>query len=936
MASTPSHADAAPEPPRPGLRRRLLLGLAAFVCRRALWIVLAALLLAGLSVWLSVTSLTFITDRNALVDPEAEFNKRFLRFNAAFGDQELMLLCITAAPGPVNNPDFDPPPPTARQRAEMKQAAAKAARALRARPELFPRVMERVDPESFGGTRMLYMPLKDLEGAVAQVEAAKPLIARVAQEPGLPGLLRGLRENIDQGSVSNLSGEQLDRAGAELATLIKSLRESLDPARPALAPDGLFAFNSSDPNLDPDGYFFTWEGRMLFVPLLPAKDHAALNQVKEPIAFARAALAEVQREHPGLSLGLTGRPAIYSDEMETSNRDMTNATILALLSVTILFALWFRGLVRPALGVLSLVLALCWTMGFTTLALGHLNIFAMVFGVVLIGLGIDFAIHVLNHYRHGLARGLSVREALYDCYAEIGAGTVTGAVTTAAALSTAMLTDFLGLAELGLICGVGILFCLLSMLVVLPAMLVLYDRRRLDEGDRNLREVMRARALDEALHPLPQRTTPLQLGAAAVMLAAILAGVVSVSWAATHGWTPFDYDLLSLNDPSSEAVHWEQLLVRHDQRASYAVSLRERPEEIRALHDRFLPLVEQGVIRGMETIVPEHESQSRALLARLDAALPASFAGQDQPSDARAVQSAARALQAGLRTLAGRGENFGRAFGQAADEAAAMVELCRQSPEGVTQRLAQMEPGFCGALRKALSDLKRDASPPPVTPQTLPEVMRNRYVGHLEDGRPLYALYIYPRKNMWDHENAREFNRLLLAIDPEATGVTIQIQESADIIVNGFVRSVLYAALVILALIALDLRRPLATLISLLPLIGGLAILGGVMVFSGLSFNFANFFAVPILIGTTVDAGVYLVHSQRHGDPVRTLRQTRGACVLCSLTTALGFGTMMIAHHRGVISLGAVLTVGTFASMLVAFFLVPVVLGWFNAHGKRV
>ncbi|NUO15704.1 MAG: hypothetical protein HUU03_04600, partial [Planctomycetaceae bacterium] len=158
MASTQSHSNAVPEPPRPGMRQRVLLGLAAFVCRRALWIVLAALLLAGLSVWLSITRLSFITDRNALVDPEAEFNKRFLRFNAAFGDQELMLLCITPAPGPVNNPDFDPPQPSAAQRAEMKQAAAKVARALRARPELFPRVMERVDPDSFGGTRMLYMP----------------------------------------------------------------------------------------------------------------------------------------------------------------------------------------------------------------------------------------------------------------------------------------------------------------------------------------------------------------------------------------------------------------------------------------------------------------------------------------------------------------------------------------------------------------------------------------------------------------------------------------------------------------------------------------------------------------------------------------------------------------------------------------------------------
>lgn len=173
-------------------------------------------------------------------------------------------------------------------------------------------------------------------------------------------------------------------------------------------------------------------------------------------------------------------------------------------------------------------------------------------------------------------------------------------------------------------------------------------------------------------------------------------------------------------------------------------------------------------------------------------------------------------------------------------------------------------------------------------------------MGHV-DGKKLYALYLYPAKDIWIHENAVAFNERVVAIDPEITGVTIQVQYSADIIVSGFIKSVIYAALAIVILLFLDFRKPLATLIALIPLFGGLSILGGLMAIFNWQFNFANFFAVSILIGTAIDAGVYLVHHpQRADDPVRVLNQTRGACVVCSMTTVLGFGALMIASHNGV------------------------------------
>ncbi|MCC6573768.1 MAG: MMPL family transporter [Planctomycetes bacterium] len=922
------------------LTDRLLRAFAGFVCKRALWIVIAALILAAGSVVLALTRLTFITDRNELVSPEAEFNKRFLRFRDAFGDQELMLLFIAPAPGPVDNPGYSPDAPSAATREEMKAAAHAIAEKLRARPELFPAVIERADPEKFGGTRMLYLPQQDLERVAAQIQSSGPLLAAVAKDPGVPGFLTGLRDNIEQGNVATTPDPAtLNEGGRGLAQLLAAMRAGIESAQgEAALSGGMFSLESSNPELDRDGYFFSWEGRLLFVPLLPAKNQTALDQVQQPIAFARAVVAEVRKDHPALAIGISGRPAIYSDEMASTNRDMTNATIFSLIGVGLLFIVMFRSVVRPLLAVLTLVMAIIWTVGATTLLIGHLNIFAMVFGVVLVGLGIDFGIHVLNHYRYGLARGLSVREALADTYGEIGMGTFTGAATTAAALATAVFTDFRGLSELGIICGVGIMLCLIGMLVVFPAMLVLFDRKRLDHGDDELRETMRARDIREAENPeaMPAGTGIARYAARAVAIM-VAAGAAIAIFAATRGWVPFDYNLLEINDPSSAAVQWERLLIQHDQRASYAVSIQKDVGELRRVQARMLELKEKGVVRDVESMFPVEEEDKRRTLAAMWRVLPENFAqAPATPGDAASVRKAARRLQAALRELVARGEAFAAAFNPAADEAGKLVELCDKDAVKVDSRLKEFEPRFFGALRKAIIDLRRDALPPPITADSMPEILRGRYVGTDKDGTAAYALYVYPAQNIWIHELAGQFNTEVRKIDPQITGVTIQIHEAAELIVSGFTKSVIYAFIAIMFLIFLDLRRPLALSVSMLPLLGGLAILAGIMALTGLKFNFANFFAVPILIGTTVDAGVYLVHCQRHGSPARQLRQTRMACVLCGMTTFLGFGTLAFAAHKGVISLGLILAAGTLASLAVSFFLVPAILSWFNKNNVRL
>lgn len=895
------------------IRRRAFLALAGFINRRSGWIVGVAVLLAGASAVYSALEIEFITERNALVSPDSEFNRRFLKYRQAMGDQETMLVVITPAPGPVDNPEFDPRPADEKTRAEMKAAASAIATKLRERPELFEFVYDRAPSEDFQGTGMLYLPLSELQTVEQQVTPSRPMLRELAANPGYAGLLTGVRAGLDEGALGSDDPDAIADAAKGLTGLLAGVRKALDTGE-----TDAMNLGATDETFDPDGHFFLWDGRAVLVSAIPIQKHGELDRVAEPLAYAREVVADVQDEHPDLAIGLTGRPTIYSDEMATSSRDMTRATIFALIAVGLLFVLAFRSVTRPLLSVLSLVLALAWTFGATTLFIGHLNIFAMVFTVILVGLGIDFGVHLLSHFIEARRDGLTVKRSLARVYAEIGSGTVVGAVTTGAALVSSAATDFRGLAELGVICGMGILFCLIAMLVVFPAMLRLLDRKPTQNGKRK--------------PPAPIGRAGKAAGVAVMLGALACATFVGVGFAS--GWKPFSYNMLDLNDPSSDSAQWEEMLIKHDPRSSFAVCLRESSEELRALEQRIDREADPTIVRRSESLFPKDEAAKRASLARIHQALPTTIPTLPETrTTPKQLRSSARKVQSGLKALRARGDEYATLFAPALDEATAIVELTRR--RDAQAKIDATEPALFGPLLDGLRTLRDNSAPPKVTPATVPEALRRRYVGDI-DGQAVFALYVYPQKDVWAHEASGEFNNEVARFDPEVTGVTVQVHESGNLIYEGFLLSTALAAVVIVLLLLIDLRNPVRVLVALTPLLCALAYLLAVMRVTGLEFNFANFFGVPILIGTMVDAGVYLVHSQRHGNPVRTVAHTRRACLLCGATTFLGFGSLIIANHQGIQSLGWILAIGCAFGVLGSWFATPTILSWFTARNRRI
>jgi predicted RND superfamily exporter protein len=173
-------------------------------------------------------------------------------------------------------------------------------------------------------------------------------------------------------------------------------------------------------------------------------------------------------------------------------------------------------------------------------------------------------------------------------------------------------------------------------------------------------------------------------------------------------------------------------------------------------------------------------------------------------------------------------------------------------------------------------------------------------------------------------------------VDPEVTGVPIQVFESARLMKTGFLKAALYALIIVLVCIAFHFRDLRSLCLSFVPLLVGLIWTLELMWLLGLSFNLANFFCLPILVGYGVTGGVQVLHRFREFRSTKDVGGTVSSAVSLSfLTTIVGFGAMISASHRGIMSLGLVTSIGCGAILVASLVLLPSILTFFSKHERN-
>src|SRR5688500_12997463 len=818
--------------------------------------------------------------------------------------------------------------------------AARLAGVLRAGTLGTARVSYRIDANRLEAHALLYLPLDTLRGALDTVASQEELLADFAATPTLDRLVDGINQRLGAAflpSVFDASGET-----AASTTPVVLLRDLL--THMAARVDGR-AYRSpwtnliAAPTVAPDGgYFMSNDRRLLFVvidladaPRTFAAEHAAILAI-------RGAIKSLRIEFPAVTAGVTGEPALFSDEICAATRDGEIASVLALVLSLGVLLLAFRQLLTSCAMLAVLTLSLGWSLGVTTLLVGHLTILSMMFVSVVVGLGTDYGTFFLFRYREERVLGRTFIAALEHTAARSGPGILLGALTAAVTFYILMTAGFQGIRDFGFISGTAILLSFVSMVTVFPATVLLIDRwraaRRPVPVDDQPGAVVLSRAVEadggirsdvptlKWLAPYPKT----------IVVAAVVATGISL-WAAPR--VGFDYNLLNLQANGTESVVWERKAAVAAGRSVFAaLSTAPSLAALEARQVAFARLPSVSDVQSVLSVLPDQQAEKLAVLQRLAQVADSIHVGARRALDLRALTVALETLKRRMDVASAHrgGEAPPEDILVIARTTGALLERLKgRERVAVEIALADYQAQLATDFAEQWRRLHLAVRPAPLALGDLPEEMRRRFIG--KSGRLL--LQIYSRHDPWDHPSQARCVEELLTVDPDVTGQPVVGYESTLLIGSSFRRGLVYAFVLVIGIAALMIRRLRETALAMAPLILETLWTVGIMHLAGLTCILVNDWALPLIIGAAAEYGVYIVlrslEGPTSGGSSGLARSTVMAVLFDGLTTITGFGSLLVADHRGVWSLGLLLVIGSVMTLAASLVVLPTLMRLLSA-----
>lgn len=920
--------------------------------RRARLTMLLMVLSAVGCIIYTVQVIKFKTDRADLIDPAATFQKRWQNYTDSFGDAADMVVVVESS-----RPEA------------IKQVLDDLGGRLKNESSLFTNVLYKVEPGKLREKGLQYLSPDQLANGLDRLDEYRPVLNGRWDLIRLDGLVPRMHTQLKRLDQENrLEGSVLlthmDRLTTSLTASLKDRNDFSNPWPDVLPVDPQMSDQANE-----TVYLLNDDGTMGFVMASPVDTGSSFEGATVAIDKIRKIISGVSRQFPDVKITLTGIPVLENDEMRRSQADSMMASIISYIGVAIILFIGFRGFLHPMIGLLMLAIGMAWSFGYTTAVVGHLNILSVSFVAILIGLGIDFSIHVLAKYLELRRQGLGLRAALVETSGSVGGGIVTGAVTTSLAFFCATFTEFLGVAELGIIAGGGIMLCALAAFTFLPAAVTLIDRNK---ETRELPTPFQGRALR---HLTLNHPWFVLLGSLAIMG---YVGFRSFDWSgsAPKPLVVYDHNLLHLQAKGLESVEAQRHIFESSKHSLlYAISVADSAEKAREMKHRLEALPTVHHVQELASRLPSFPpSETKLLVQGFNAQLSKLPAEPPAPAPL-APADVGIALNDLYLTLKGRHDAVSRRI--AANLDYFLDGLDKLSGEEQVMFLTEFQYRMSYALLAQFQGIAAASNPETVEPDDLPPELKSRFVS--PHGQ--WLLQIYPKDQVWDMEPLERFVNDVRSVDPEVTGVPLQNFEAARQIKHSYEICAAYAMAVIMITLLLDFSRkekllgtfipPLAatlvagyllqtqqkswsigamlmiyaaltlataavhdrravvhSLLAITPPVVGMGITFGLLVIFDIPLNPANLIILPLILGIGVDNGVHIIHDCRsQSDRIYcTAPSTINAIMLTSLTTMVGFGSMMIAAHRGLYSLGAVLTIGVGSCLFVSLVTLPAML----------
>ena len=838
------------------------------------WLVVAVAIVGCIAMAHYITGhFALTTETDALLSPHLPWRVRQAAYNTAFPPQRTDIVVVVDGQTP-----------------ELSESAAeRLAASLRAQPNLFSSVQRPDSGPFWDQNRLLFASIEDVKTVTAQLLKAQPFLGSMASDPSLRGLANTLSLTLE-GVKSGQSTPPL------LRTPIRALADSLSAL--AAGKPTFFSWRTLIIGHEPDQR----ELRHLIL-VGPVRDFTRLQPGQAPIAAIRAAAQHLQLDNAhGVRVRLTGQAPLEDEEFATLTQRAGLIAVLA--SAAIILMLWFAvrspRLIASILATTLVGLLTAMTLG---LVLFHrFNVISVAFIPLFVGMGIDFGIQFSVRYRAERTGAHEVGAALSATGRTMGRSLTLAAAAIGAGFLAFAPTAYYGVAQLGVIAGLGMFTALALNLTLLPTLIGLTRPPGAPEREPSAR----LRTVDR--YVLEHRPLVLGIAFIAALISAALLPLVR-----------FDFNPIHLRSPQVESVATLVDLMRDPELSPNTLEV-IRPNLAAAdrLAARFRADPTVYSARTLSNFIPGEQPQKIALIADAADLLDLTLNPVDvapPPTEEEVVGRLTRAAGK-LREAS----NEDPSLSEDARRLAAEFDTLARGSQPARARAEQLLiPGFVTNLKQIRSSLH----PRPVSIETLPpEIVRDWQTA---DGRSRVS--VVPKGDSNDDAVLRRFVAAGSRIAPDVTGTALYLQAYARAVVNAFLEAGVLSFVVICGLLLIALHRVRDVAITMAPIVLTGLLTMGTCVVIGQPLNFANIIALPLLFGIGVAFHIYFVMAWRSGGSHLLTSSLARGVFFSALATATGFGSLWASSHPGTASMGKLLMISLVWTLASALLFQPALMG---------
>ena len=759
-------------------------------------------------------------------------------------------------------------------------------------------------------------------------------------DPNLSGLMFNINNAMEKeyvGQEESISTRQKEDQAIMFLDGIQNLVQLLGKYAQGEDVSPQEAQAGADKLLLGEPYFMSYDEKALILNVIPNFTMFDLDLLVGGADAVKAVVDDVAQKYPGLQAGITGMIAVGRDEMVYSQQSLGYTSLIAIIAILVLLIISFRMWVSPLFALFNLLIGILWAIGAAALIVGQLNIMTQMMAVILLGLGIDFSIHIISGFTEWRALGDSIATAMEKTFLKSGKGIITGGLTTAFAFLTLIISSSRGMKEMGIVTGVGLLAILVATFLFLPVMLVFRERRIDKKHQKQSSFVQR----DITFKNLGQTSVWLSNRYAFTILASIIITILLI-WSASN--ISFDYNYMNMEPKGLESIALQDTVTnKFDMAMDYGMILTDNVDQSRELSEKYREMGTVAMTEDISLYLPSYEQQEKRkphieeIYKIIKAASIKNVLSPNQLPNLRKEIERLEMNIMEMQTMAFLGgqdkvdNKCTQIVGDPENPASKnmirdLLELLNSNRQSLVAGLSKFQRDFAPYFKESVVKM---CSTEPLTLDKLPESILDRYSNK---DRSQFLVTVFPAGNMWtDSRFLYRFVDDLESGSDKVTGFPPVFRALVDIIGRDGRNAALLTLVIIFLLLWFDFGSVRYALMAMIPLAAGMLWMIGLMHLTGQQLTVMNVMGLPMILGIGIDDGVHIVHrwqNEGKGKIHTVFASTGKAILLTSLTTMLAFGSLTFSIWRGFGQLGAALFVGVGACFLTTVIILSGIMGW--------